>query len=149
MTLAEVERLCVSRFERRDPRERLFYALEEFVQNFLREQIPCEIFVDGSFLTHKPDPDDVDVAVELEPDVANSLTKSQRQLIDSANSESYIAGVESFVETRWPIGHLQYELNRDEMTWGSHFGREHFGGWLKGTAVLRLGETSVGLWVRR
>lgn len=76
MTLPEIYELCVRRFEYRERREGLFFALAAFVHRFREADIPREMFIDGSFLTKKQDPSDVDVAVELDHDVANSLTKA-------------------------------------------------------------------------
>lgn len=35
------------------------------------------------------------------------------------------------------------------MLWSEQYGREHNGEYLKGIAVLRVGETNVGLRIRR
>ena len=150
LDLSELQRIGVYAFAERAKRERLYYALEELVQRFLREGIPCEMWIDGSFLTEKPEPDDIDVAVKIDLDVSENLNASQRLLVDDANEAEYIQGIDSFVFVSYPRGHDLYGSDLDEReTWAEQFGMEHAQVWCKGLAVLRLGETSVGLRIRR
>jgi hypothetical protein len=96
MTLREIESLCVHRFhgQARQRREKLSYALEELAQELLRVKLSCIAFVDGSFLSEKPDPGDVDVLVNIDDDVMQNLLPEQRILIDALNLEHYIAFVD-------------------------------------------------------
>lgn len=107
------------------------------------------MLINGSFLTDKPNPSNVDVAVILDPDVAESLNAEQEELINSINDDKFIERVDGFVETEFPIGHPFFRANGNEMLWSEQYGREHLGAWLKGIAVLRIGETDVGLRIRR
>jgi hypothetical protein len=146
MTLAQLERMCVHSFNYRPSREALFVNLERFVQDFLLAKLPCEIWVDGSFLTEKPDPQDVDVVAILDAEVAEALTPAQRVLVDTANEPDYLPGIDSFVDTLYPHGHPM--IVDDDRTWGEQYGLENGDQWLKGFAVLRLWETDVGLRIR-
>jgi hypothetical protein len=149
MTLCDIERLCVTSFiaEARSCREKLYYALEEFVQMFIREKIPCEILVDGSFMTEKPLPDDVDVAALIDAKFADNMSSSQKDLAFTANEPDFIDGVDSFVDVTYPCDHEYYRT--ETKTWAEQFGIEHGETWLKGVAVLRIWETNVGLRIRR
>lgn len=111
--------------------------------------ISCDLLINGSFLTNKLDPSDVDVAANLDPDVAEGLSTSQQALIDAVNHEIFIDGVDGFAETVFPIGHASFRLDGNEKLWSEQYGMEHNGEYLKGIAVLRLGETDVGLRIRR
>ncbi len=148
MTLSEIEKLCVLRFELRATRERLYYALEEVVQALLRLRIPCEILCNGSFLTERVDPGDVDIVVRLDSDVAEVLNVEQNELIDALGLPRFAAGIDSFVDVVLPRDHPQYGFD-ESISWEAHYGLEHSERWLKGVAVLRLGETDVGLRLRR
>lgn len=123
--------------------------MSDFILVFTIKRIRCEMLINGSFLTEKMDPSDVDVAVILDPDVAENLTDEQESLIYSINDNNFIDGVDGFVETLFPIGHPSFRLGGNEMLWSEQCGREHNGEYLKGIAVLRLGETDVGLRIRR
>lgn len=147
MSLPQVERMCVTALGNRPSRVKHFINLERFVQDFLVARIPCEVWVDGSFLTEKPDPDDVDIVALLNADVADALTSDQRALVDAANEPDYLPGIDSFVDTLYPRGHPLFM--DDDRTWGEQYGLENSDQWLKGYAILRLWETDVGLRIRR
>jgi hypothetical protein len=46
------------------------------------EHIPCDLLVDGSFLTEEIEPDDVDFAVIVTPEFYETCAPQQRQLLD-------------------------------------------------------------------
>lgn len=127
-------------------RERLFLGLEELVQQFLRARIPCEFWVDGSFLTDKEQPDDIDVSIFVDLDVREGMSAEQEDLIEKANEMGYIGGVDSFVFVVYPRGHELFRSELDEgHDWGRQYGLENSEFWLKGFVVMRLWETDVGL----
>ncbi|MBJ6124778.1 DUF6932 family protein [Microvirga splendida] len=150
LTLEQLYGLCVARFPGNRDREHKFHKVEEMVQQFLIAEIPCEMWIDGSFLTEKPDPGDVDIVVKIGFDVSEALTSEQRQLVDAANDIVYIEGIDSFVFVAYPRDHEFFGSEIDDReTWAEQFGLEHSEVWLKGLAVLRLRETNVGLRIRR
>ena len=126
--------------------------LRTFASAFTQHSIPCEMLIDGSFLTEKLRPSDIDVAVRLELDVADGLTSEQRDLIDKVNAddELFIDEVDGFVYISYPRDHVLFGSDVDEReTWAEQYGIEHSKIWLKGMAVIRIGETDVGLRIRR
>lgn len=134
LSLQEIESLCVHPFTgaSRARREHLFCALEEVVQQLLSVALPCEIFVDGSFFTQKPDPGDVDCIVTVDDSVMQALAPEQRILIDALNQEVYVAGVDSLVVTKYPRGHKYFGSLLDMGNAGDAYGLEHSQVWLKG-----------------
>lgn len=148
--LVGVENLCVRAFDDRRAREALFFKFEEAVQAFARAMIPCEFWIDGSFVTRKMDPKDVDLAIKIDVEVSDALTPTQLALVDRANSEHFIDGVDSFVFVSYPRDHVLFSsAGNEKESWAEQWGLEHSERWLKGMLVLRLGETSVGLRIRR
>jgi hypothetical protein len=145
MTLQQIEALCVAQFSgtSRAHRERLFYALEEVVQRLLRANIRCDVFVDGSFLTEKPEPEDVDIIVATESCVFDALDEAQHQVVEALNTEPN-ALVDSISITTYPREHPHRGYGLDGESWIEGYGIEHAQVYLKGYAVLRLWETDVG-----
>ena len=142
--------MCVTPFKTSTTREKLFYALEEMVQQFLREEMRCEFLIDGSFFTEKVDPGDVDIAVRIDVDFQEVMNASQGILVDAANDAHYIGGLDSYVYVAFPRDHVLYDTEANEReTWAEQYGWEHSEQWLKGIAVLTLGETDVGIRIRR
>lgn len=71
-TIDEVER-AFGRFNRTDKRPRLTEKLKEYVSDVRRTGIASAVIVDGSYITKKPEPNDIDLILVLSPDL--DLTK--------------------------------------------------------------------------
>jgi uncharacterized protein DUF6932 len=147
MALAEIEHRFVLTCPNSAKRRHLFQRLEEFIQAFLIAGIACEVWVDGSFLSEKEEPVDLDVTVILDADVAATLTEQQQELMDAASEGKMGNDVDSFAFARLNRSDPNY---RDEYldpaySWGEQYGLECSEQWLKGFAVLKLRETNVGL----
>jgi hypothetical protein len=147
LALPEIESLCVHRFavQAMRHREKLYYALEDFIQRLLVARIPCTVLVDGSFLTEKPYPDDVDVFVTTDHDVIGHLTETQLQLLGNINSGTgFIGGVDSLAMTKYPHGHPHCGTALDGGNGDQAYGIEHSRQWLKGYVIVTVWETDVG-----
>lgn len=133
------------------PRIGLYHWLEELVQAVLRVGFPCEFWLDGSFLTEKPEPDDLDVTLMVEPDVAAAFTVEQSALVDQISERRFADCVDSFVFVRRRRGdpHFGDEALDPANSWGEQYGLECSEQWLKGFVVLKLRETDVGLRICR
>ena len=139
LSLQEIETLCVHPFDgaARSCREKL-------LQKLLVARIRCDAFIDGSFLTEKPTPDDVDVFVATEFGVFDSLSEEQHQLLDSINIEPRLVPlVDGWAVTTYPRDHERFGTVCDGGNPGEGFGIEHGQNWLKGYIVVRLWETDV------
>ncbi|MBI5802097.1 MAG: hypothetical protein HZA92_15410 [Verrucomicrobia bacterium] len=66
-TLEEV-RLRFGRFQGSDVRGRLFARLAELLSELMRSELVASVVVDGSFVTAKPSPNDVDLLIVLKAD---------------------------------------------------------------------------------
>src|SRR5205809_6717643 len=74
-------------FQTSDRRPRLYQRFEELVSELRTLRMPLVIYVDGSFVTRNPRPNDVDLilalptewdlAAELSPNIYNLLSKNQ------------------------------------------------------------------------
>jgi hypothetical protein len=147
LSLTQIEAQFVQRFdgESRSRREKLFYALEDFLQKLLVAKIRCDAFIDGSFLTEKLVPDDVDVFVVTEFGVFETLSEDQHQLLESINIDEppLVPLVDGWSVTAYPRDHPRYGTVLDGGNPGEGFGIEHGQYWLKGYIVIRLWETDV------
>lgn len=150
LCLSDIEELCVSRFTESDRayREKLFYSFEDFYQRLLVAKIPCDVVVDGSFVTEKPRQIDVDVKVYIDYDAHCNLDSEQQMLVDSINEEIYIDLVDSTAYIRYPREHECFGTGLDLGNQSEDYGLEHSETWLKGYAVLMLWETDVGIRIR-
>ena len=147
MTLERLKDIAVEGFDGadREYRRKLFLKFEELYQALLVVRLPCSIFVNGSFLTEKGSPGDLDAMVLIDCDVIDAVNDAQRNLIDDINGSIYISGLDVTAYTLYPIGHEFYGTALDPRFYYEAYGMERSEQWLKGYAILRLWETDVGL----
>ncbi|UCI06303.1 DUF6932 family protein [Mesorhizobium sp. B1-1-8] len=150
LDILAIRALAVDRFSGQDRsyRELLFHQLEEFVQWLLRAKIPGDLAVDGSFLTEKSRPSDVDVLFTFDLDVSEKLDAEQEVYITEINSTKVLEKIDSFAAVRYPRHHRFYRTPIDVASMSDHYGIENGEEWLKGYVVLRLWETDVGRRIR-
>lgn len=65
LTMSEMRVLCVDAFPASLTRPALMANLDELVSLLLKANVPGKIWIDGSFVTGKPNPDDVDFLLEM------------------------------------------------------------------------------------
>ena len=79
-TLEEVKKLCVENFPSSTTRPAIFNSfIENFIDPLCRIGFMCDIWVDGSFITEKENPEDVDLVIEY--DNTKNYTPTQRDAI--------------------------------------------------------------------
>jgi hypothetical protein len=67
-TFEEIDR-TFGRFQRSDRRIKLVGKLKSYLEDVRRSGLVLAVFVDGSFITGKDEPEDVDLLLVLRPDV--------------------------------------------------------------------------------
>jgi hypothetical protein len=80
-TLPELRVLCVDGFPLSDSRDLLMSCLEHAFAVLEQSGIVGELWVDGSFLTHKIDPDDVDLVLAMDAAFVDSASPEQREVM--------------------------------------------------------------------
>ena len=121
-------------------------GLRRMVERLESGGIRGDLWVDGSFLTEKIDPEDVDIVLEISEVQASNPGPGQDGLIDwlgSTNSE-IVAQMKrdywchSFVFCGLPIDHPHYPGWDVRKYWTDQFGKSR-GNEPKGIAVLLIG----------
>jgi hypothetical protein len=141
LTLSEIQSICVTSFTQNVRRAHLFHKFEEFFQTFLVSGIQGEVWVNGSFITEKPEPEDIDATVIIPAfGGAAGITVEQRSLIDLTNNGDFGSEVDGFAWEWLPKDHPDYddESRNPALTWHHQYGVENSGEWLKGFVVARL-----------
>ena len=67
LTLIQVRAICVDRFPKSATRASIMDGIDFVVSELHRSGLRLEIWVNGSFLTQKLDPEDSDIAVRFHP----------------------------------------------------------------------------------
>jgi hypothetical protein len=82
------QRLCADRFPYSTTRPRILKNVEAIVSDVNVQGIQGEIWVDGSFLTEKLNPDDADIALVIAATALRALTPTQRSYFDAFRKTS-------------------------------------------------------------
>lgn len=88
MSLEAVRRLCVARFPDSVTRPGLMLKLNSALEMLNRNGMRGKVWIDGSFLTEKLNPDDVDLILWVESAVFRALAPQQRAFLEWFRTES-------------------------------------------------------------
>ncbi len=137
---AGLKALTVDGFPNSNSRPRLWDNFQRLVLDALATaQIACEVWVDGSFLTQKIDPDDVDFVVDVPIVLFSTISPAQQQLLDQYVAMAFRASddLHSFVMFNTPAGHpMEPAAIQFHQQWERDFGTSYIGRVAKGIAVV-------------
>ncbi len=110
MGTPEIRYLCVddARFHLSNRRAKIMENLETLIGGLRVIGIRGKVWIDGSFLTEKIEPNDVDILLDLEDETVQRLNPQQRADVDWLYENKEVQteyGCDSHVLVQWPIGH--------------------------------------------
>ena len=111
MTLDALRQICVTSFALSKTRLTIMAGLGQLVQDVSKYGIVADLWIDGSFVTEKLDPEDADVVFSVRAELYDSGTASQRQILDALNDVDLKPSyhTHSFVYYEYPAGHFLHE----------------------------------------
>jgi hypothetical protein len=145
MTIAKLKAITVDAFPTSQRRGWLFAELERLHADLIGVGAICELWVDGSFLTAKPEPDDIDLCFSAFDFDFKKLEQAAQQDIwlNLNGGKQYSQHLDTYLCFRFLSEDPRAKAD------GTNDWSEKWGiGWddhLTGFAVLQLGETNVGL----
>lgn len=125
-----LRQLCLASFPRSRTRGRLFAAMEQLIALLRNSGIAAEVWIDGSFVTRKPDPRDVDVVLFVDWSFAESGTPRQRTVIRDLDDRTPVvpSGLDLFTVIEYPVGHpLHTPSAVPRRYWALEFGHDRDG----------------------
>lgn len=140
MTAKELRAMCVDAFPLSIKRDDIMTKLEEIIDTLAKEKVVADMWVNGSFMTRKIDPEDSDILLVVQGDFYdNRATLAQRAVIDWINSNLKTTHLcDSYVSFQYPEGHQWHTVSKwMEAYWIRQFGfsrQDQF----KGMAVVRF-----------
>lgn len=81
--LSGLKRLTVDGFPDSGRRPSLFSTLGVYLDLLTATGLKASIWVDGSFMCSKPEPDDIDLVVVFDPDCADALSEAARPVANA------------------------------------------------------------------
>jgi hypothetical protein len=135
-----LRKLCVDSFSLSPTREPIMQALEGVIRRLKRAKINGQLWVNGSFLTAKIDPEDADVVLYVASEVYDNGSAPQRTAISWVNANLKSAGLpcDTYVCFRYRKAHPCYaEGVFMRAYWMRQWGFDRSQGF-KGVAVVKL-----------
>ncbi len=124
VTVALFRETFVESFEATSTRHGLWRGFEKFVADF-REQISesFQLWVDGSFVTIRRNPKDIDLVILLDADIyLNHQNRLDQHFLSAQGKKSY--GVDAYLIKLYPVGEKENVFTRsDTAYWRDWFGR--------------------------
>lgn len=125
-TLKELRALCVAPFSKSSTRNLIMQGVETVAKEMLAATIEAKIWIDGSFVSEKIDPSDVDILVEIRGEFYESANVDQRKIIDALDENLYKAGLR--VDSRsWKFYDDKTHPDYWDSVWWQSFWLKHFG----------------------
>lgn len=137
-TLPELRDLCVTKFPLSARRPAIMPALESMCMALSVALISGEVWVDGSFLTEKIEPDDVDVTVAIKHGVFD--TPQQQEVLFRIAKKRFVFPLpcDSFVHIEYPEDHAKHQFGQwMRAYWIRQFGFSRSCS-MKGIAVIKV-----------
>ena len=136
MLLPAIRQLCIDAFPLSATRAGLMAAIEAICNSLSTALIHASVWIDGSFMTQKIDPADIDLAVRFLYAALPSPGPEQQALLNRIASKQF-PGCDSYIFIEYPEGHpLHAAGDMMRAYWQRQFGftrRDEF----KGIAVVR------------
>lgn len=139
-SLESIGDICVARFPTSDTRAKLFEGLQQFAGLLAASNLTCELWVDGSFVTEKLDPKDVDCVLWVRTYDVLPLTFEQKLLVQEASNGIYRGwGLDLYVELeRSPTDKYHSQFMGQKRYWENQWGHDRNNA-RKGFAVIGFG----------
>lgn len=136
-SLADLREICVNRFPNSNTRPSIMDGLEYIVNQVHNVGIEAEIWINGSFLTHKENPKDSDIVVKVDATIIDYGTEEQKTVLEWINSNlSTDHFCDSYLMPIYPKGDPNQVLNDYNIAyWLRQFGFSR-GVEYKGIAVV-------------
>lgn len=142
MTLADIHGRCVTAFEMSKSRGPIMAGLEAVVGRMERAGLPLDLWVDGSFMTQKIDPDDVDLVAVISQPVLEGFTPEQHDVMlwFEEDEVGLAHRCHGHIVVTYPRSHPLYPIGEKlRKYWLDAFGRAWVNKEPKGIATLRVG----------
>ncbi len=131
---------------RADPRMEVGARKADGGHQQARVRSTSRAWIDGSFISEKIDPEDIDLTFVIHGDVYDSLSPALQAEIDSfENGQRMRPDLHVFPIVTRPMGHQNHAVTEAMVRNMAEWWCVARGGWIKGMPVIRLGETNVGL----
>lgn len=118
IALWQLDSTFLEPFEENEHRKYLINRLNAFINEFQFLGLEAEIWIDGSFSTHKPEPQDIDVVFLLDQKAVSSLDSKKEELFH----ELFMKREEVRVRYSLDVYFIDRDDDEDKQNWISTYG---------------------------
>lgn len=118
IALWQLDSTFLEPFEENEHRKYLINRLNAFINEFQFLGLEAEIWIDGSFSTHKPEPQDIDVVFLLDQNAVSSLDSKKEELFH----ELFMKREEVRVRYSLDVYFIDKDDDEDKQNWISTYG---------------------------
>ena len=115
-------------------------GLESVVGYFQKENVCAEIWIDGSFVTEKIDPKDVDIVLCIQHDQYRKMPPKQRDVVRWYTTQDLLGsyGCDNYYFVEYSAGHPDFDKGQIVRNyWLDTFGEDR-DGFKKGIAAIKI-----------
>ena len=140
LSITRLRQLCVDRFPLSNTRERIMQGLEEIIKRLRSKDIVGELWINGSFLTEKINPNDADMVLFIQETFLEHATTEQVETINWVNSNLKDSlCCDSYISIEYPESHPQHSYGEYwRAFWTRQWGFDRDASPTKGIAVVSL-----------
>lgn len=140
MGMAELKHLCVDSFQGSRTRTRIWGGLSFVIDKLLQYQVEADVWLNGSFLTKKQDPEDVDLVLCIKIEVYDQAPSEAKDAIDWINDNlKKVHFCDSYRFFMYPPSHKLHTVGEQlHAYWLDQFGTNYAGDEPKGIALIEL-----------
>lgn len=139
MTVAEVRQLCVGRFPTSITRSLIMDRLHDLIRRLSAAGVTGKVWVDGSFVTEKIDPGDVDILIHVTSDLYDNDPVKRATVDWAAHPDRFDThSCDAYKWIEYSVGHPLFADSEDSRRyWTDWYGLSR-GGTPKGIVVISL-----------
>ena len=89
ISLDDIPNVFVEPFNPKDRREYLIKRFNVLLERFKETGLEAEVWIDGSFATTKPEPNDIDVIFFIDGNKANALSPDKQKILIELSNRQY------------------------------------------------------------
>lgn len=138
--MAELMEMCVTNFPLSSTRPGIIAGFTYLLGRLQKAEVSGQVWINGSFVTEKIDPNDVDFVLCVFADLYDNSTGEQRAVLDAIADEDLKSKhkCDCYLSIEWPAGGpLHREGQENRKYWRDLFGHSRTGE-EKGLAILAL-----------
>lgn len=140
ISVDELRAMCIDPFSLSTSRKPIFQNLVDVLRQFADSDIVGDLWIDGSFVTTKFNPGDVDLVLCVSADLYDNCSVKQRSILEWFESESLHVDYrcDGYILVEWPREHPNYEVGLVAREYWTDFFGHTRDGYKKGIAVVRI-----------